>query len=158
VRNGGSVAHYWIRDRPKRLTSKSTANQCQSGCAAGPQINNAELHPLHLYLNGMAQVAKQRKDHRGLTVCHFGARRQLVDNQVAQMSDIPHCNMQQQIVHTADVKHLENLGEPPSVRRKRSKPHSGISSEPHFDECLEGNTKRIRIYFCVESFENLGLR
>ena len=45
-------------------------------------------------LNQMARVAQQREDHRSLTLCHFGTRCQFIDDQVAQMSDISHCDMQ----------------------------------------------------------------
>src|SRR5260370_18584836 len=106
----------------------------------------------------MAWIAQKREDHRCLTVCHFGTRRQLVDNQVAQMSDIPDRDVQQQIVYAADVKHLENFGEPPNVCIERAELYSGMSSEPHRDDRLEGNPKGNSIHLCMESFDHLGLQ
>jgi hypothetical protein len=56
-------------------------------------------------------------------------RRQFIDDQVAQMSHISHRDVQQQIIHSADVKHLENFGEPANVRIKRTEFCPGMSSD-----------------------------
>src|SRR5260370_567659 len=74
------------------------------------------------------------------------------------MSHISHRDVQQQIIHSSDMKHLENFGEPANVRIKRTEFCPGMSSEPNCDDCLKGNAKRTRIHLCVEPFENLGVR